>query len=131
MSDLYGINNDSLVEIKKIIEKTLNIEFEDRYSDYLGGDYCLAEINNPQPSKIKIIKNLSESPVNEGWYEDEYQDYDFIIEIESDLISLKDEILNKILSNLNNVIPLRRLEFNESGYINKRYIFVNNEFICV
>ena len=68
MSDIYGINGKSLDEIKFELEKLLNIQFEDRYSDYLGGDYCLAHSipGDYSSSEMKIIKNLSDSPVNEG-----------------------------------------------------------------
>jgi hypothetical protein len=130
MSDIYGINGKSLDEIKFELEKLLNIQFEDRYSDYLGGDYCLAHSipGDYSSSEMKIIKNLSDSPVNEGWYEDDFQEFEFIIEIDDNFSPTPDEVFEKISIRANNIKPLVRRILNKEKNDILIYRLINNKF---
>ncbi|PIQ23931.1 hypothetical protein COW64_21645 [bacterium (Candidatus Blackallbacteria) CG18_big_fil_WC_8_21_14_2_50_49_26] len=130
MSDIYGINGKSLDEIKFELEKLLNIQFEDRYSDYLGGDYCLARSipGDYSSSEMKIIKNLSDSPVNEGWYEDDFQEFEFILEIDDDFSPTPDEVFEIIFIQANDIKPLVRRILNKEKNDILIYRFINNKF---
>jgi hypothetical protein len=130
MSDIYGINKKTLNEIKFELEALLNIQFEDRYSDYLGGDYCLARSipGDFTSSEVKIIKNLSDSPVNEGWYEEDFQEFDFILEVDDNFSPSPEEIFEKIAIQANDIQHLVRRKLNQEENHILIYKWINNKF---
>jgi len=131
MGDIYGVQQGTLDGIKQTLEEILAIRFEDRYSKFLGGDYCRTRAipGDYSSSSIKIVKNFSGPPINEGWYEEGYQEYEFIIEVEEGFDPSPDIILNRILSKSKDIVPLERSRLNDEGDGILVYVYQNNQFV--
>jgi hypothetical protein len=54
--DLYGSKNLSIDEVQDLAYTALNLEFQRRSSDYLGGDYFLA--HGPDDERFTVCENF-------------------------------------------------------------------------
>lgn len=111
-----------ILHVKDILEKLLNVRFNEHESSYLGIYYIsddIAEIGD-----IEIKNNY----IDEGWQEDEFKDCPIIIHINE--VQDNDKILDSIIEKLEKSIKAVFISDVQNKYF-KKYLYLKGDKILV
>ena len=119
--DTYGFEESSLEEIQRELEKLLEIEFQLRYSSYMGN---YSSYKGKHGEKYELLNNYSEE---EGWVFDECKNLTVILRIDDSPIA--NDLRKLLFSKIDNVSFIKRaviVKDNEK-LITRTYRFVENK----
>lgn len=100
-TDIYGFGGRDLDSVRKLVEGSVDIEFEARESSFLGGDYFLARSSSDE--KWTLRSNYS--PEDDDWYEDSHRNHRILLLLEG---TERSEDIERRLVRFEGIALLRR-----------------------
>jgi hypothetical protein len=110
--DLYGTDSPDMDALRHALEAALGIEFEARWSDFLGGDYYSWRPGDPSQEHLRIIRNhhYDADPDHDEEMvvaEPEFNDYKLLLRVEG---TTRGDHIRDRLSTVLGLVFLRRSE---------------------